>query len=737
MKTIHKKLMLIAFPVLFASCADNTMLDFFVEKPESIAVAEYLNNYDVLKSYVNRAENPNFKLGAGTSISEYVNKGLVYQLINSNFDEISLGYEMKHGAVVQNNGTLRLDDVRNLISVAKEAGTTVYGHTLVWHANQNANYLNGLIAPTVIPGSTQPTWQVVAQQDFETNDASNYEYNNNAVVSFTADGEGAAGKGRALKITNAEVRANEWDCQFFVKFAPAMVAGEKYILKMDVRSDAPASFATQAHVVPYQYKHWDFFGSISSTSTWSEFVKEITVSADVATTGTIAFNLGLTATSYYFDNIRLEKFNEKGGSEPVDAGYALMLTNPQTQNPWEAQVGTDFAALTNGKKYNVTFWAKADASATLTADFQTPSGSYPSNSLGSFTLGTKWTEVKLSTTVTAADRTRFLINFGQYSGTVYIDNIVVVEDGTTNNLIGNGDFEIGAVSGWNGAWNGIAKIAISPEGKGFGGMGSGDVIIPKTEEEKRQLIDGALETWMAGMLGATKDYVKAWDVVNEPMSDWPDPAKLKTGVGKTDMATDEFYWQDYLGKDYAVRAIQLARQYGNPNDILFINDYGLEGADQRKCLGLIDYVKYVESQGVKVDGIGTQMHVTLGVTSLEAIVAMFKNLAATGKLIKISELDMGIKPEGAAANLKTEQVTLEQSKAMAKFYQDIIKAYFDNVPAAQRYGITQWATTDSPTSSSWRPGEPIGLWTLGYGRKHTYGGFANGLAGKVLFEPSK
>lgn len=97
---------------------------------------------------------------------------------------------------------------------------------------------------------------------------------------------------------------------------------------------------------------------------------------------------------------------------------------------------------------------------------------------------------------------------------------------------------------------------------------------------------------------------------------------------------------------------------------------------------------------------------------------------------------MGIRPEGAAANLKTEQVTLEQSKAMAKFYQDIIKAYFDNVPAAQRYGITQWATTDSPSGSSWRAGEPIGLWTSGYNRKHTYGGFANGLAGKVLFSPS-
>ena len=736
MKTVNKILMLITFTVFFVACADDTRLDYAVEKPENIAIAEYLNNYDVLKAYVNRTENPKFKLGAGASLSEYVSKGLVYQLLNSNFDEITMGYEMKHGAVVQNDGTLKLDNVQTLIKTAREAGTTVYGHTLVWHANQNANYLKGLIAPKVIPGSTEPAWEVIAKQDFETGDASNYEYNNNAVVSFTAAGTGAAGKGRALKISNAEVRANEWDCQFFVKFAPAMKAGEKYILRMDVRSDDPATFATQAHVVPYQYKHWDFFGSISSTSAWSEFVKEITVSADVATTGTIAFNLGKTATSYYFDNIRLEKFNEKGGNVPVDAGYAMVLTNPRTQNPWEAQVGTNFDALKNGKKYNLTFWGKADASATLTADLQTPSGSYPSNSLGSFTLGTKWSEIKLSTTVTAADRTRFLFNFGQYVGTVYIDNVVLVEDGTTNNLIGNGDFEIGAVSGWNGAWNGIAKIAISADGKGFGGMGSGDIIIPKTDEEKRQLIDGALENWISGMLGATKDYVKAWDVVNEPMSDWPDPTKLKTGIGKTDMAADEFYWQDYLGKDYAVRAIQLARQYGNPDDLLFINDYGLEGADQRKCLGLIDYVKYVESKGVKVDGIGTQMHVTLGTTSLDAIIAMFKNLAATGKMIKISELDMGIRPEGTAANLKTEQVTLEQSKAMAKFYQDIIKAYFDNVPAAQRYGITQWATTDSPSGSSWRAGEPIGLWTSGYNRKHTYGGFANGLAGKVLFTPS-
>jgi endo-1,4-beta-xylanase len=64
---------------------------------------------------------------------------------------------------------------------------------------------------------------------------------------------------------------------------------------------------------------------------------------------------------------------------------------------------------------------------------------------------------------------------------------------------------------------------------------------------------------------------------------------------------------------------------------------------------------------------------------------------------------------------------------MSDFYQQIVKAYFEIVPAAQRYGITQWAATDSPDSSSWRGGEPIGLWKLDYTRKPAYAGFADGL----------
>ena len=110
---------------------------------------------------------------------------------------------------------------------------------------------------------------------------------------------------------------------------------------------------------------------------------------------------------------------------------------------------------------------------------------------------------------------------------------------------------------------------------------------------------------------------------------------------------------------------------------------------------------------------------------------MLTNLAATGKLIKISELDMGIKPAGSSTALKTANVTNDQLKAMADFYNQIVRAYLELIPAAQRYGITHWSVSDSPSSSTWRPDEPIGLWSLGnYNRKHAYAGFASGLMGK-------
>ncbi len=156
-----------AVMVYASSCEKYESLGFEVEKPASFSAQEEIDAYNPLKTYINRTASPKFKLGAGVSLQPYVSQGVIYRLVNSNFDEITLGYEMKHGAVVQANGSLALTNVRNLLATASKAGISVFGHTLAWHANQNATYLKGLIAPVVIPSTGGPSWDLVIAADFE------------------------------------------------------------------------------------------------------------------------------------------------------------------------------------------------------------------------------------------------------------------------------------------------------------------------------------------------------------------------------------------------------------------------------------------------------------------------------------------------------------------------------------------------------------------------------------------
>jgi endo-1,4-beta-xylanase len=553
MNKLYKIVLLTCLAMAVGSCANDSALDFDYDKPESVANQEKINAYADLKTYVDKTVTPDFKLGAGISLSDYVSKGIINRLVDRNFDEITLGYEMKHGAVVQTDGSLNLDNVNKLLKTANEANVSVFGHTLCWHANQNAAYLNSLIAPDIL-SSTGPGWDLIMAENFETDNTSNYTYNSGLTFAFTAVGEGNNNSGRALKLTNASVRTNEWDAQLYLKFSPAVQLGEKYRLTMDVRSDVTASSPTQAQLNVGGYKHWDFFGAVPYTGTWTTYTKETTISAEMVACNTIAFNLGKSAGTFYYDNIKIEKYNATGSVQTLE----------------------------------------------------------------------------------------------------------------------------------------------------------------KTPEQKKAIVAEALDKWMSDMVTNCKPYVKAWDVVNEPMDDGS-PYNLKTGIGKT-LKEDEFYWQDYLGKDYAVEAFRLARKYGNSTDKLFINDYNLE-YNIDKCKGLIEYVKYIESKGQKVDGIATQMHININ-TNKQNIAEMFELLAATGKLIKVSELDV---------TTGTTDVTEEILQSQAEMYKYVVDMYTKYIPANQRYGITIWGITDSKKDASWLPGEKQALWNLEFTRKPAYAGFAEGL----------
>ena len=165
--------------------------------------------------------------------------------------------------------------------------------------------------------------------------------------------------------------------------------------------------------------------------------------------------------------------------------------------------------------------------------------------------------------------------------------------------------------------------------------------------------------------------------------------------------------------------------------------YNLESDwDQNKKLkSLINWIKKWEADGVtKIDGIGSQMHISCYANAQTqeskkaAIENMFKLMAQSGKLIRISELDMGY-VDAAGNSVSTNNMTEEQHKQMAELYTFVVSKYLEIIPAAQQWGICQWCITDSPKDSGWRKGEPTGLWDKDYYRKHTYAGFANGLLG--------
>lgn len=206
---------------------------------------------------------------------------------------------------------------------------------------------------------------------------------------------------------------------------------------------------------------------------------------------------------------------------------------------------------------------------------------------------------------------------------------------------------------------------------------------PLSNGEIAKAVDTAMSRFIRSTVIRYTGKIKAWDVVNEPMADGT--GALRSNSGTT--TGDAFYWSQYLGRNYALKAFQYARA-ADPNAGLFINDYNLE-YDNTKLDSLIAYVNELKSRGAAIDGIGTQMHMNVN-TSQAAIDNMFRKLAATGLKVRVSELDIRVNPSNTPGYVLTSSA-LDNQAAMYKY---VVDSYFKNVPAAQRYGIVVWGVGD-------------------------------------------
>ena len=705
MKTNHKIWLTFLAGASLAGCADQEIDNIYVEKPASIAQYEYLNSYGNLKDYLSQRTgiNPYFKLGVGVSAADYNKFGQVYRVTNANFHQITAGNAMKYASIVNDNGEMDFSTVTAFVDAASKAGVEVYGHTLCWHEQQNVKYLNSLIADKEL--------DIDPNEKLEVEDAI-HEFKNDSKFPFHV-------MGFEPEIINGILTADypgSW-YQFFVMDGLSTVPGRTYKVTAKVKGSKAGSMNVQlGNWGALQEKQMEF------SEEWSE----CSVMIDGVTTESsfVVFQPGT-----YDGKLEIEWVKLSHHESPAVEVESEITFKTYTDGPFPFFAMGCEPPVINGCIHFVPTgdWSQF---------FILPGGENPLTE-GDYVLYLDITASKNAEGVELTMQNGWGDDAQKLSVPVPIsagDNVVRLKfSGVTG-----GNYDVILKPQTTDATLDVRSVKVCKVEK----LNK----IPVTPEEKAEILTAEMERWIKGMMEATAGQVKAWDVVNEAISGgpWGQRYDLQHAATASGDQSNKFYWQDYLGDNFARIPVKFARQYfaengGNPDELkLFVNDYNLESDwdNNQKLKSLIEWIKQWESDGETViDGIGSQMHITYYMNpetqaSKEAhVVKMFELMAASGKLVRITELDMGICDEDGNT-IKTEDVTFEQQQAMAQYYKFVIDKYFEIIPVPQQYGICQWAQTDSPDGSGWRPGEPIGLWDLNYSRKPAYGGFAEGLAGK-------
>lgn len=761
LKNINLGLGLVALLAL-SSCADDKFSEYRTDMTKNLKEYQYLNNYEPLKKYVEDMKasgkcNPDFKLGIALEAAEFNKQGLVYCLAGSNFNEMTAGNAMKMASCVKDDGTFDFNTVKDFVTNAQDAGLTIYGHTLAWHSQQNKKYLNKLIADKEI--------QVDPSQKVEKTD---YQLDCSTLTKYEWSGSPESvktewNKDGAVVITNPKPIADWWTLQYWLVNGISLNPGTTY--KITILCKAEGEGESSAHI-RFKIGNWDDNFELTNGfeipvgGNYKEVSFEVT--PKIGSNG-LFFQHGDFAGKIYWKSIKIthseapameiftdqvsngnldsskptscfvvrEAGKEDVAGTPVAGGpegknCIVVHANANASTEWDTQffIYTPNKAWSKDEQYKVTFWYKATKQ--IGADTQchnTPGGYMHYQCLNpNPTFTTEWQKYESTGKIPEQGDGMHAIAFN-------------LNKGTESTAI---DYYFADIH-----WYTVEK---------------GNKI-PLTDEEKKDTLTWAMGKWIDGMMAATDGYVTSWDVVNEAISgkkgaDGFNELQHATNALPSDVA-NSFYWQDYLGDiDYVRTAVRDARKSfaehnGDPSKLkLFINDYNLEGYwDQHaKLKSLIHWIGLWEDpnaeEPVVIDGIGTQMHVTCyGDATKQAklqsdIEEMFKSLAKTGKLIKISELDMAYEDE-AGTSVTFDKMTEEQHKQMRSFYTFIIQKYFELIPQAQQYGITQWCATDSPKDSGWRAGCPTGLWDSNYLRKHTYAGFAVGLGAPEYWKEAK
>ena len=732
-----------------------------------LAVKEAIANYDNIKDYAAQ-HTPNMLIGIGCGADMYINnENGEGDLANANYQLFTPGNAMKNDAIMTNSGGLNFTTVDKLIA-ALDGNMKLYGHNFFWHTQQNQSYLKSLIAPTLVVESTSDIKTIIKNGDFETGTKSGWgSWGNDSQSDVCAE---AAKDGEyGLKLVNPKDGSDYYVAQCCQDLDGVLEVGKTYTIRFQAKSSVAGEVLQFAAQNSKDYSG-EGYHSFTIGTDWTTCEYDYTCTKE--NMNRILLNFGKVAGTFYIDNVEFgikevdpmdnvlagDSYDFEGGtkgnwgawgsncesSEAVEGAgykdsYGLVLKNKGDGDAWNAQCAYTFdAPLQAGKKYIIQFYAKSSSAAgKMQFQYQNSSTYGSQGGYHDFEVGTDWAKFEYEFTPTPEDANRIILNFGKVGATYYLDNIKF-------GLAKDQGSEAGA------------KKTIFRTRRAHTRAASKMYYVLKTAEEKQAALEGAMEAWVSGVANHLKEKnvtPYGYDVINEPIADGSNGRRgIDEGVFGVDedkapeesvadgltlnWGDNHWYWGYYV-PDYPVKAFQLARRYLPAETKLFVNDYNLE-TSPKKLAALIDFVKDIDQKNGTpiVDGIGTQMHVTLSCSDDEAknatniaalkeqVDAMFQTMAATGKLVRVTELDISLNTENPSSN---------QYKAQSDCYRMIMESYKANVPEAQQSGITIWSLSDNEAEHEyWLKGQKPNLFDKDYKRKWAYKGFCDGIAGEDL-----
>lgn len=197
-----------------------------------------------------------------------------------------------------------------------------------------------------------------------------------------------------------------------------------------------------------------------------------------------------------------------------------------------------------------------------------------------------------------------------------------------------------------------------------------------------------------------KGIIKGWDVVNE--------AILDNGTWR------QSKFHEIIGEDFVKLAFEFAHE-ADPEAELYYNDYSMAKKGKRE--GVVAMVKSLQEQGIRIDGIGMQGHISMDDPTIEDFEKSIVSFSELGVKVMITELDLTVLPmpnmnAGADVALNFEfkkelnpyanGLPDSISVKITKRYQDFFTLFFKYSDKISR--VTLWGVSDA---QSWRNYWPV------------------------------